>query len=271
RDHVGAAGRGRHGEHGGAGREPGRGGRSGHPDRGAPAADGRAGAFRDPGPARRPLAAVRDGLLHRCHDLDDFQPAGACASALQAAAVAAGPRLHAHGLDAGDDGHRVPAGEGPAAGARRLPRVLHARLLLRVAFRRDSRTDGSFQHRGRRRTGPGSALDRTGVRPPACRTHSRHRRLDRRPYRWQANMTGELGLYALILLLGTLPTYVWRFVGVLVAQRLDPDSEVLSWVRAVASALVSALVARIALVPPDLLNSTTLVDRGVALDRKSVV
>ena len=78
-------------------------------------------------------------------------------------------------------------------------------------------------------------------------------------------MTGELDLYALILLLGTLPTYVWRFVGVLVAQRLDPDSEVLRWVRAVASALVSALVARIALVPPDLLNSTTLVDRWVAL------
>jgi len=53
-------------------------------------------------------------------------------------------------------------------------------------------------------------------------------------------------------------TYVWRLLGVLLVSRIDPQSTLLSWVRAVATALVAALVARMLLTPSGLLAHTAL-------------
>lgn len=69
-------------------------------------------------------------------------------------------------------------------------------------------------------------------------------------------MTGEaltelagLGPYLSILVAAALPTQVWRWLGVLLAGRLDENSELFAWVRAVATALVAAVIAKLLLFP----------------------
>jgi len=71
--------------------------------------------------------------------------------------------------------------------------------------------------------------------------------------------------YVTILVAGAAATYLWRFLGVVYASRLAPDSAVLDWVRAVATALIAALVMRIVLVPPGALAETALASRVLAL------
>ncbi len=71
-------------------------------------------------------------------------------------------------------------------------------------------------------------------------------------------MSGLAGLIALTVVAGWAATYVWRFAGVYLAERMAPDSEILMWVRSVATALVAALVARLLIAPPGLLATTTL-------------
>ena len=56
--------------------------------------------------------------------------------------------------------------------------------------------------------------------------------------------------YLALLLVGFLPSEVWRWLGVLLGRSLDEDSEIVLWVRAVATALVAGVVARIVLFPP---------------------
>ncbi|HHN73384.1 MAG TPA: AzlD domain-containing protein [Thermopetrobacter sp.] len=57
-------------------------------------------------------------------------------------------------------------------------------------------------------------------------------------------------------LAGVAVTYVWRWLGVLTVSRIDPRGPLLAWVRAVATALVAALVARMVLFPSGLLAET---------------
>ena len=78
-------------------------------------------------------------------------------------------------------------------------------------------------------------------------------------------MSGITGLLVLTVATGWATTYVWRYAGVYLAERMSPDSEILMWVRAVATALVAALVARIIVAPPGLLVETTLGTRLVAM------
>jgi len=76
------------------------------------------------------------------------------------------------------------------------------------------------------------------------------------------------GLPAILLAIflgGVLTTYFWRFLGVIAAERIDPEGELLMWVRAVATAIVSALVAGIVLSPNEILDSTSLQARIAAL------
>jgi Branched-chain amino acid transport protein (AzlD) len=56
--------------------------------------------------------------------------------------------------------------------------------------------------------------------------------------------------YLALVLVGFLPSEVWRWLGVLLGRSLDEDSEIILWVRAVATALVAGVVARIVLFPP---------------------
>lgn len=75
-----------------------------------------------------------------------------------------------------------------------------------------------------------------------------------------ANLTGEGYLWALALLLaaGFGATAPWRLIGVFLSQRLTIDSEVLVWVRAVSTALIAGLVARMVLLPAGALAGVPL-------------
>ena len=53
----------------------------------------------------------------------------------------------------------------------------------------------------------------------------------------------------LVLVLAFLPTEVWRSLAVLAARRLDPDSGLFHWVRAVATTLLAAVVAKLLVSP----------------------
>ncbi len=86
--------------------------------------------------------------------------------------------------------------------------------------------------------------------------------------------------YLLVILAGFLPTDVFRFAAVLFSQRLDEDSEALVFVRAVATALLAGVIARLVLAPSGDLAAVPLWIRlatiaiGVAtyfLCRKSVL
>lgn len=72
--------------------------------------------------------------------------------------------------------------------------------------------------------------------------------------------------YLYLVVAGFLATFSWRFMGVLFAEQLNEDSEILVWVRLVASSLMAALVARIVLFPPGTLDDTMVSSRilGVA-------
>ncbi len=61
--------------------------------------------------------------------------------------------------------------------------------------------------------------------------------------------TGGLWPYLVVIIFGFLPTEVWRTLGVLAGRGLDENSEVFRWVRFVATALVTAVVAKLLLNP----------------------
>jgi branched-subunit amino acid transport protein len=64
---------------------------------------------------------------------------------------------------------------------------------------------------------------------------------------------------------GALATYVWRFLGVMLAERVDTGSEFLMWVRCVATAIVAGLCAAIVLQPNRILALTSLDGRLFAI------
>lgn len=55
--------------------------------------------------------------------------------------------------------------------------------------------------------------------------------------------------YLFIVLAGFAATDFWRFLGVFLSARIDEASEILRWVRAIATALVAGLVARLVVFP----------------------
>ena len=71
--------------------------------------------------------------------------------------------------------------------------------------------------------------------------------------------------YLALILLGFLPSEVWRWIGILVGRGLDENSEFVLWVRGVATALIAAVVARIVLIPPGALAGVPLSVRIAAI------
>ena len=69
---------------------------------------------------------------------------------------------------------------------------------------------------------------------------------------------GALWPYLLVVLAGFLPTEVWRSLAVVLARNLDEESEWLIYVRAVATAIVASVVARLVLFPAGDLVSVPL-------------
>jgi hypothetical protein len=77
--------------------------------------------------------------------------------------------------------------------------------------------------------------------------------------------TGGMWPYLVVVVFGFLPTEVWRVVGVFFGQSIDEDSEVLVWVRMVATALVTAVVLKLVVAPTGALAAIPLAVRVGAL------
>lgn len=72
--------------------------------------------------------------------------------------------------------------------------------------------------------------------------------------------------YLFILIAGWLATDMWRYLGVYFGGRVSSDSEALVFVRAVATALVAAVIAKLIVFPTGALETAPLLLRiGAAL------
>ena len=62
-------------------------------------------------------------------------------------------------------------------------------------------------------------------------------------------MTGlaELSPYLVLILVGFLPNEVWRVFGLVLARGLNEDSELVVWSRAVATAILAGVIAKLVL------------------------
>ena len=75
----------------------------------------------------------------------------------------------------------------------------------------------------------------------------------------------DLAPYLLLILAGFLPNEIRRMLGVVIAHGLDEGSELVIWVRAVATALLAGVVAKLILFPPGGLAGVPLVVRLAAM------
>jgi branched-subunit amino acid transport protein len=77
---------------------------------------------------------------------------------------------------------------------------------------------------------------------------------------------GALDPYLLLILAGFLPSEVFRVLGVFIGRSLPADSPILAWVRLVATALLTAVVAKILMSPSGALAAVPLPGRmaGIA-------
>jgi branched-subunit amino acid transport protein len=64
------------------------------------------------------------------------------------------------------------------------------------------------------------------------------------------NALRDLLPYLVLVVAGFLPNEIWRMLGIVVAHGLDEGSELVTWVRGVATGLLAGVVAKIILFPP---------------------
>lgn len=76
---------------------------------------------------------------------------------------------------------------------------------------------------------------------------------------------GDLWPYAMLLMVGFLPNEIWRWLGIVLARGLDENAAIVVWVRAVATAVLAGVIARIILIPPGALASVPLWVRVAAM------
>lgn len=72
---------------------------------------------------------------------------------------------------------------------------------------------------------------------------------------------GDLAPYVALVLLGFLPNEIWRFLGLVVAHGIDERSDAIVWVRAVATAILAGVIAKIVLFAPGTLADIPLTIR----------
>jgi hypothetical protein len=60
-------------------------------------------------------------------------------------------------------------------------------------------------------------------------------------------VTAELWPYLVLILVGFLPNEMWRAFGLVLARGLNEDSEIVVWSRAVATAILAGVIAKLIL------------------------
>jgi hypothetical protein len=66
-------------------------------------------------------------------------------------------------------------------------------------------------------------------------------------------LSGEFGAWLALVVVGFLPNEVWRWLGVVFARGLDEGAEILVWVRAVATAILAGVIAKLTIFAPGVL------------------
>ncbi|HZS63237.1 MAG TPA: AzlD domain-containing protein [Xanthobacteraceae bacterium] len=78
------------------------------------------------------------------------------------------------------------------------------------------------------------------------------------------NWTGDLWPYLLLVLVGFLPNEIWRMLGLWLSHGLDEGSEVLVWVRTVATAVLAGVIGKLILFPAGALAGVPVAVRVAA-------
>ncbi len=78
-------------------------------------------------------------------------------------------------------------------------------------------------------------------------------------------LSADLWPYLLLVLVGFLPNEIWRVLGLVAARGLDEDSEIVVWVRAVATAVLAAVIAKLTIFSPGALAAIPLAIRLAAV------
>jgi hypothetical protein len=71
--------------------------------------------------------------------------------------------------------------------------------------------------------------------------------------------------WLLLILVGVLPNEMWRLLGVVAARGIDEKSELIIWVRAVATATLTGVVSKIVVFAPGALATVPLTVRLAAV------
>lgn len=72
---------------------------------------------------------------------------------------------------------------------------------------------------------------------------------------WLVHFIGDWHALLVLFLAGFLPNEVWRMIGLWLGAGVDEGSELLVWVRAVATAILAGVIAQILVQPPGALAS----------------
>ena len=74
----------------------------------------------------------------------------------------------------------------------------------------------------------------------------------------------QLSPYLMLVLLGFLPNEIWRLLGLIMARGLNEKSEIVLWSRAVATAILAGVIAKLNLFPSGELAAMPLSVRVIA-------
>ena len=70
-----------------------------------------------------------------------------------------------------------------------------------------------------------------------------------------SNFIGDWHALVTLFIAGVIPNQIWRMFGLLFGSGIDEGSELLVWVRAVATAILAGVIAQIVFQPPGALAS----------------
>jgi branched-subunit amino acid transport protein len=80
-----------------------------------------------------------------------------------------------------------------------------------------------------------------------------------------SDFIGDWHALVVLLLAGVIPNQIWRMLGLWLGSGLDEGSDLLQWVKAVATAILAGVIAQILVEPPGALASVPAVLRYGAL------
>jgi branched-subunit amino acid transport protein len=70
-----------------------------------------------------------------------------------------------------------------------------------------------------------------------------------------SDFIGDWHALVILLVAGVFPNQIWRMLGLMLGSGIDEGSELLVWVRAVATAVLAGVIAQIVVQPPGALAS----------------